>query len=86
MLFRSVCGSKSGREVDKIAACNFTVNTAEGNAPYFDEAELVLVCRKQYRQAMDPEAIPADIAQKWYPARDYHVAYMGEIVQVLEKA
>ncbi|MDE6155197.1 MAG: flavin reductase [Eubacterium sp.] len=37
-----ICGSKSGRDIDKIKACELTPCFDEF-APYFEEAELVLV-------------------------------------------
>lgn len=81
----SLCGSKSGREIDKVKECGFTVKTAACGAPYFEEAELVLVCRKRFAQAMDPNNIPQEIKEKWYPQKDYHTMYIGEIVEVLKK-
>ena len=41
----ALCGSKSGRDIDKVKESGFTVETADG-APYFAQADLVLVCRK----------------------------------------
>lgn len=82
----SLCGSKSGREVDKVKECGFTVQAGAGGAPYFEQAELVLVCRKRFAQDMNPANIPGDIKEKWYPNQDYHTMYIGEIVEVLEKA
>ncbi len=38
------CGAVSGREEDKFAACGFHVGAA-GQAPYIQEADLVLVCK-----------------------------------------
>ena len=81
----SLCGSKSGRDVDKVKECGFTVQAAECGAPYFAEAELVLVCRKRFAQPMDPDNIPREIKDKWYPQKDYHTMYWGEIVEVLQK-
>ena len=81
----SLCGSKSGREVDKVKACGFTVRTAACGAPYFEQAELVLVCRKRFAQEMDPANIPQDVKEKWYPNQDYHTLYIGQIVEVLTK-
>ena len=81
----SLCGSKSGREVDKVKECGFTVKTAACGAPYFEEAQLVLVCRKRFAQAMVPNHIPQEIKEKWYPQEDYHTMYIGEIVEVLKK-
>ena len=81
----ALCGSKSGREIDKVKECGFTVKTAACGAPYFEEAELVMVCRKRFAQDMDPANIPDDIKEKWYPEQDYHTLYIGEIVEVLKK-
>lgn len=78
-----LCGSKSGREVDKVKECGFTVRAAECGAPYFEEAELVLVCRKRFVQPMDPANIPRDVKDRFYAGKDYHVMYIGEIVEVL---
>jgi len=80
-----ICGTKSGRDMDKVKECNLTVKTAECGAPYFEEAELVLVCRKRYCQEMDANQMPEDIKEKWYPNKDYHVMYISEIVEALQK-
>lgn len=81
----TLCGSKSGRDVDKVKECGFTVATAEG-APYFEEADLVLVCRKAYWQDIDPtHFLDGEIDGKWYPEHDYHRMFIGEIVEVLKK-
>ena len=81
----SLCGSKSGREIDKVKECGFTVKTAACGAPYFEEAQLVLVCRKRFAQAMDPNNIPQEIKEKWYPQQDYHTMYIGETVEAFKK-
>lgn len=81
----ALCGAKSGRELDKIRECGFTVACGEGGAPYMEQARLVLVCRKQYAQDMDPNAMPADVKEKWYPNQDYHTMYLGQIVEVYTK-
>lgn len=80
-----LCGTKSGRDMDKVKACGFTVTLSEeGNAPYFEEAELVIVCRKQMVIPMDPDAMPEEVKEKHYKG-DYHDMYWGEIVEVLKK-
>ena len=82
----ALCGSKSGREIDKGKECGFTVAEAEGGAPYFAEAELVLVCRKAYWQDMDPaHFLDPEVDGKWYPGKDYHRIFIGEIVEALRK-
>ena len=81
----TLCGSKSGREVDKVRECGFPVKTAECGAPYFEQAQLVLVCRKRYAQPMDPDRMPEDVKEKWYPGQDYHILYLGEIVEAYQR-
>lgn len=78
----SICGSKSGRDIDKVKETGLTPVHIDGTT-YFDEARLVLVCKKQYFQDIDPKNfLNADI-EKNYPAKDYHRMYIGEIVKVL---
>ena len=82
----NLCGSTSGRDVDKIKECGFTVQAGAGNAPYFAEAELVLVCRKAYWQDMDPtHFLDDEIDGRHYPKKDYHRIFIGEIETVLKK-
>lgn len=80
----ALCGRTSGREVDKVAACGFTIREGAGGAPYFEEAELVLVCRKRMVMPMDPAAVPAEVDARHYD-NDHHLIYWGEIVEVLQK-
>lgn len=78
------CGTKSGRDVDKVKECGFTVAEAQCGAPYFEQADLVLVCRKRMMLPMDPAAMPDEVKQTLYKD-DYHNIYWGEIVEVLRK-
>ena len=80
----SLCGSKSGRDIDKVKACGFTVAEGAGGAPYFEQADLVFVCRKRMAMPMDPAAMRSDVKEKWYD-NDYHTMYWGEIVEALQK-
>ena len=81
----NLCGTKSGRDVDKVKECGFTVAAGAGNAPYFEQAGLVLVCRKRMAVDMDPALMPEDVKDKWYKG-DWHIMYWGEIVEALVKA
>ncbi len=83
----SLCGAKSGRDLDKVNACGFTVEYGVGNTPYFAEAELVLICEKLYVDQIRPENfIDTTLAQTHYPKQDWHAVYIGKIVEVLKKA
>ena len=78
-----VCGSKSGRDVDKVKECGLTPCFDE-DAPYFKEAEIVLICKKMAKSRLNPdEFIDESIKDKWYPQEDYHYIYYAEIEKVL---
>lgn len=80
-----VCGSKSGRDVDKVKECNLTPVFDE-KAPYFNEAQIVLVCKKVAKSRFNPdEFLDGEIDEKWYPQNDYHFIYYAEIEKVLVK-
>ena len=51
-----------------------------------EEADLIFVCKTQYTQDMKPECFDVkENDEKWYPDKDYHTMYMGEIVKVLKR-
>ena len=78
-----VCGSKSGRDVDKAKECGITPCFDEA-APFFEEAELVLVCRKAAKGKFEPtQFIDGSIEDKWYEIKDFHYIYYGAIEKVL---
>lgn len=80
-----LCGTLSGRDTDKVAEAGLTPRF-DTPAPYFDEAELVLVCRKMYTQDLDPAKFLDSTIETHYKGSDYHRLYVGEIVKVLQKA
>lgn len=78
-------GSVSGRDEDKIAKTGLAV-MHEGQTPYFEDAGLVLICRKLYAQEFEPCCfIDREPDEKWYPEKDYHTMYIAEIVKALKK-
>ncbi len=79
-----LCGSKSGRDMDKIKAAGLTP-VHENGTTYFAEARLVLECRKIYLDKIRPEGFLDPSIQKNYLENDYHLIYMGEITRVLQK-
>lgn len=79
------CGSKSGRDFDKTTETGLTPCYNE-KAPYYQEAKLVLICRKMYAQDLSKESVIAtEEILPSYTADDYHKMYISEIVKVLAK-
>lgn len=79
-----ICGSKSGRDCDKIAEAGLTP-VFDAQAPYFAEGALSLICRKLYTQDLDPARFLDPALEANYKQGDYHRVYVGEIVKVLKR-
>lgn len=81
----SLLGTKSGRDCEKEKEAEVTPYYVDGTTA-FEEAELILVCKKLYHQEMSGEFFDdKDTDEKCYPLKDYHIMYIGEIEKVLVK-
>ncbi len=80
-----LCGTRSGRDVDKMNATGLTPLATETGAVYFEQARLVLECRKVYFQDLDPTKFLDPAIESEYPDKDYHRMYFGEIVRGLAR-
>ena len=77
------CGTKSGRDEDKIAETKLTIDESE-KAPIFKESRLVLICKKLYAQDMSEDSfIDKSLVEKNYKAKDFHTMYVAEINKIL---
>jgi len=83
----ALCGSKSGRDVDKIAQAGLTVVDADiVRPPALKEFPLTVECRVVYQQIQPVKEISSKF-KKFYPAdklEEYggeHIAYYGEILK-----
>ena len=74
-----IFGRMSGKDLDKAEAAGFHYTYLDG-VPAFEEAGLVLVCRKMYTDKIKHENfIDHEADEKCYPARDYHTVYVCEV-------
>ncbi len=80
-----VCGSKSGREVDKTSLTGLSPIYNQ-NYVYFDEARLVLIIKKKYIQPMDKKFLTDNsIDEKWYKNGGWHNLIIGSIERIYIK-
>lgn len=78
-------GRVSGRDGDKIAEAGLTPYFMDGTTA-FEEANLVLICRKLYEDDIKEECFIDEVADKeCYPEKDYHTMYIVEIEKVYVK-
>jgi len=79
-------GSISGRNVDKIKESGLVpIPSQEIDAPGFQEASLILECRKIYWDDFEPGHFLDPRIEKNYPLKDYHRIYFGEILVILQR-
>lgn len=76
------CGAHSGRDVDKAAETGLVPVFSE-KAPYFEQAKLVLVCKKMAVGRFDPDGFVDASVMANYAAGDFHYIYYGAIEKVL---
>ena len=75
------CGTKSGRDTDKIKDMGLTIEEPEViSVPGFKEFPLTIECKVIYKQDQPKETLTTEIDQKFYKNGDYHTLYIGEIV------
>lgn len=83
-----VCGSKSGRDTDKVAATGLKPYiTEQGNITY-EQARLMLECRKLYADMIRPEHfMDASLVERWYGESHggFHKMYVLEIEHIWVK-
>ena len=81
----NICGTISGRDINKIEKAGLTPYFVDDTVS-FEEANMIIVCKKLYHGNMPPENFDAkENDKKWYPEKDYHTMYISEIIKVLVK-
>lgn len=79
-----VCGSLSGKDVNKTELTGLTPVFSD-NTVYFEQARLILICKKQYMQTLEKECFIDKEPLKWYKDDDFHNMIFGKIEKVLVK-
>ena len=74
-----VLGSKSGRDIDKMHIEGLTAVEA-GESVSFKEAEVTLVCKKLFKQELNPKNMPSEVAEQFYKKDALHHMFIGEVV------
>lgn len=84
-----ILGSKSGRDLDKIALTKLTPEFLEKSTS-FKEANLTIVCKKIYFQDLeinniDTKSIPQSEVDRFYKTEPAHRMYIGEVVDIIDE-
>ena len=76
-------GEKSGRDGDKVKEAGLTPEFLEKSVT-FKEAKVTLLCRKIYRQDLDVDSMPENVAKAFYSTEAAHTMFIGEVMEITE--
>ncbi len=81
----SFCGTNSGRDVDKIAHTGLTPMDVDDSVA-FEEASLILVCRKRYTAMLQETGfVTPETFDTFYAKEPLHREFIGEIIACYQK-
>ncbi len=81
-----ICGSKSGRDCDKLTLAGLTPIIGENGEVDYEESSMTLVGRKLFAQDIKEDSfVDKSLISTWYPAKDYHTVYVCEIIEARKK-
>lgn len=81
-----ICGSQSGRDIDKVAASGLKPYVTENGNIAYEQARLILECKKLYADFIDADNfVDKLLISRWYGEGHggFHKMYIIEIQNVL---
>lgn len=78
------CGSKSGRDVDKVEDLSLVLEEGTIPVPHIKGAHYHLECKILYREEINPENLDGQVDLECYPKKDYSVLFYAEILNIIE--
>jgi flavin reductase (DIM6/NTAB) family NADH-FMN oxidoreductase RutF len=77
----AICGTKSGRDIDKIKECNLELQEGKKvSTPVIKGCGVHYECKVIFKQEMCPDLLDESIDNSMYGSKDYHTVYYGEIL------
>lgn len=80
-----ICGTKSGRECNKIAEAGLTPFSVNDGCTAFREANVIMECTKMYAGFLREEDIVDPAVMNEYKNGDFHKMYVVSIDRILVK-
>ena len=75
-----LCGTKSGRDLDKLAKLGFEVKKGKTvNAPYIKDCPIHYECEIIYKDQVKKGELKPEVEANAYPKENWHVLYYGEV-------
>ncbi|MDP1622464.1 MAG: flavin reductase [Bacteroidales bacterium] len=82
----NICGTKSGRDINKIEDCKFDIaKCIKAESFFISESTIHFECRIVHKHLLDPATLEPGIIKRYYPQEDYHMVYYGEVLGIYTK-
>ncbi|MBI5622409.1 MAG: flavin reductase family protein [Elusimicrobia bacterium] len=77
------CGSRSGRDTDKVEACGFHLlpGVTQG-VSVIDGCDLYFECRTIHKTQVVKENLDPKLVRQYYPGDDFHTVYYGKVLEI----
>ncbi len=79
------CGTHSGQDSDKVKGSGLTPVTMPSGCKSFQEAWLILECKKVLGQQITSDAVADNSVEKEWSGKQFHKMFVGEIIGVWMK-
>ncbi|WP_321520115.1 DUF4468 domain-containing protein [uncultured Bacteroides sp.] len=79
------CGSKSGKDTDKVKGSGLIPITTPTGSKAFSQAWLIIECRKMVAQSLQSESIADKSLKESWIGKQMHKMFIGEIINVWVK-
>lgn len=79
----NLCGTKSGRDMDKMKIEGLTPAFSREGVPFYNEARMAVFVRKLYSQFLDKNLVLEQSVHELYSGDDYHKMYICEIEKIM---
>lgn len=80
-----ICGTRSGRDCNKIQEAGLIPVELESGAMTFEQARLTVECRKLFKSEMkESEFLDRKVFAQWYSGAGLHTVYVLEIKKIWE--
>lgn len=77
-----ICGTKSGKDTDKLAACSLDCIDIDG-VKVIEKSSVAMICKKLYADDLKKDCFIDKDQIKHYPIDDFHRFYILEIEKIL---
>jgi flavin reductase (DIM6/NTAB) family NADH-FMN oxidoreductase RutF len=79
----NLCGTKSGRDMEKMKIEGLTPAFSREGVPFYNEARIAVFVKKLYSQFLDKNLVMEQSVHELYSGDDYHKMYICEIEKIM---